>query len=312
VFLTYGVGEASAPWTHASTGLSRGTARRSRCVLATTWALVSACWTGTVAADRVVASQAWAKVAAPAAGSLTRQCANWTEWRVSVRLDANGRVNAIKAPLEGESERAPVLPFDVRSDVTGGRGRTVATRISDGYLVAFNHGEFGGSLWWYDSDGKSRQRVGDAHIVAFVEVKLRSAKVVAGFVESSSTRGRDSGSLAVVERADDGPLRIRRLAELGSSPFAVSSPSEQGTLVVTRTAIVRVSLQGTLQQVASLDLTSLYPGSVVETPNNLIVVGMLRYMVEIDPRVKPARVTWYTDAACARFRPGERATCVCY
>jgi hypothetical protein len=298
---------------HCSPGSVRGTARRLVFVLTETLALtVSASGVAAVPADRAVASPSWADVTAPAANSLTRQCANWSEWRVVVSLDGKGRVNAIKAPLQSASEGVPLLPFDVRSDVKGGHGRTLATRVADGFLVSFNHGEFGGSLWWYDSSGKSQQRIGDAHVVGFVEVQLRSAKVVAGFVESSSRLGKDSGSLAVVERATGGVLRIRRLAELGASPFAVSSPSARGTLVVTRTAVLRLSRDGTVRRLANVDFTSLYPGSVVETPRGQIVVGMLRYMVEIDQRVNPARVTWYTDAACRRFRPGERATCVCY
>jgi hypothetical protein len=50
-------------------------------------------------------------------------------------------------------------------------------------VVAFNHGEFGGSLWWYNLSGDSRTRIGDAAVVGFVEVQLPSRDVLIGTIE---------------------------------------------------------------------------------------------------------------------------------
>src|SRR5436190_15671092 len=92
----------------------------------------------------------WARVPPPGASSEARRCANWTEWsvRVATRQDGGLLATIETGGPSASSGTQDKLPFPVVSDIRG-PGRMLWRRIKDGYVVAFNHGEFGGSLWWY-------------------------------------------------------------------------------------------------------------------------------------------------------------------
>jgi hypothetical protein len=252
----------------------------------------------------------WALVAAPSAGSPERQCANRTEWTANVRPAAGGSVEAVKSDAFGRPGPAPALPFPVASDIKAG-GPVLAKPVADGYLVGFNHGEFGGAVWWYDPTGKSRRRLGDARPVGFVDIALPGRNVVAGIVEGLAHLDQDAGSVAVVERDVTGALALKRLRELPSAPQAVGVPGPSGTLVATLSEVVRIERDGTVRTIVSIDMQGLYPQSIVEAATGSIFVGMRRYVVEIEPRTLSARISWYTDSACRVFRPVDRAACEC-
>ncbi|MFI5077189.1 MAG: hypothetical protein ACHQRO_07590 [Vicinamibacteria bacterium] len=189
-------------------------------------------------------------------------------------------------------------------------GRIQARKISDGYLVAFDHGEFGGSLWWYDATGESRQRLWDAHVVGFVEIELPGRRVLAGVAEGLDHLGHDEGRLAVVERGASGAIEVRKLQDLTSAPRVVGPSNAAGAVVATGDGVIRIDRRGVVQNLASVDMRELYPQSIVET-SGLILVGMRRYLIEIDPQVRPPRISWFTDASCRTFRPVGPASCEC-
>lgn len=53
------------------------------------------------------------------------------------------------------------LPFKLSRDSfsyhEGYGGRLATLKIEEGWLLAFNRGEFGGSCWWYNEDGSQRE-----------------------------------------------------------------------------------------------------------------------------------------------------------
>lgn len=255
---------------------------------------------------------AWAPVAAPAEGSPERQCANWTDWTAQVRLRADGRVEAVKSggPGAPPPPAAPMPPFPVVSDIKVG-GPVLWRPIDGGYLVGFNHGEFGGAIWWYDAKGTSRRRLGDAHPVGFADLVLPGRTVLAGIVEGLAHLDQDAGSVSVVERRSDGTIALAKLLDLPSAPQAVGVSGPSGTLVATGSAVVRIERNGTVRRIASIDMQALYPQSIVETASGSIFLGMRRYVVEVAPAPLSTRVSWYTDAACQGFRPVTPASCVC-
>ena len=254
----------------------------------------------------------WVQVPAPSEGSPERQCANRTDWTAQVRLLADGRVEAAKNGDYGRAvpPAAPPLPFPVVSDIKAG-GPLLTKAIPGGYLVGFNHGEFGGSVWWYDATGTSKRRLGDAHPVGFVDVVLPGRTILTGVVEGLAHMGEDAGSVSIVERDAAGALSLKPLARFDSAPKAVGRSGPAGTLVATGLAVVRVAPDGTIRRVASIDTRDLYPQSIVEAANGSIFLGMRRYVVEVAPGTLSTRISWYTDAACPVFRPGRQTSCVC-
>lgn len=60
------------------------------------------------------------------------------------------------------------LPFAVPIDsATGSNGRGMAHAVEDGWLVAFDHGEWGSVVWWYSADGSVRRQLGLDTLVDF-------------------------------------------------------------------------------------------------------------------------------------------------
>ena len=142
-------------------------------------------------------------------------------------------------------------------------------------------------------------------------IDLPGRDVVSGFVEGLAHMGQDAGSVGVVERDRAGALVLTRLSVLPSAPQAVGVSGASGTLVATNTGVVRVERTGTVREIAAIDAGGLYPRSIVEAANGVLFVGMRRYVLAIEPSSRPARVSWYTDAACPRFRPVPPADCRC-
>jgi len=69
------------------------------------------------------------------------------------------------------------LPFMLSRDSfsyhEGYGGRLSTLKIDDGWLLAFNRGEFGGSCWWYNEDGSKRELIasGLINIRAFHQIE---------------------------------------------------------------------------------------------------------------------------------------------
>ncbi len=253
----------------------------------------------------------WARVRPPGAASEARRCANWTEWSVRVATREDGRLLATietggQSASSGTQDR---LPFPLVSDIRG-PGRTLWTRMKDGYVVAFNHGEFGGSLWWYSLTGNSRTRIGDAAVVGFADIQLPSRDVVAGTIEGLAHLSAESGSLRVIERRGQNAFTVTPLTRLPGAPQAVA-PGKRGSFVVTNSAIVQVGSDGTVAKLADVNFSDLYPDSIVETAEGLIYVGARRYLVQVDTHARTTR--WYTRADCARFGldDADVPTCRC-
>jgi hypothetical protein len=252
----------------------------------------------------------WARVRPPGPASEARECANWTGWNVGVAADDAGRlITAIETV--GQSARLGAQgppPFPLVSDIRG-PGRTLWRRAADGYVVAFNHGEFGGSLWWYSLSGSSRTRIGDAAVIGFADIQLPSRDVVIATIEGLAHLTAESGELRVVERRSPGAFTLSSVARIGGAPQAVGH-GKGGSLVVTNSGILQVGSDGGLDTIAAVDFSDLYPDSIVETAEGLIYVGARRYLVQIDPHARTTR--WYTRADCPRFRvDSANVTCRC-
>lgn len=255
-------------------------------------------------------TQRWVNVSEPQIGSSRRQCANWTEWTVELSLSRKGAVEATKVPIYPTRIPRPDLPFPLGSEVKPW-SRVLAKRTGDGYVVAVNDGEFGGSVWWFDSSGGSRRQLGNAHVIGFLDVELPGRRVVAGFVEGLAHMGMDEGSIRIVERVDSGELRLATLHTLPSAPQVVGPPSATRTVVATGRGLISIDKSGTFKTLASVDLRGLYPQSIVEDPAGRIYVGMRRYYLTVRTTAALTRVSWYTDATCRTFRPVRPASCEC-
>jgi sugar lactone lactonase YvrE len=107
--------------------------------------------------------------------------------------------------------------------------RTVA-RISSGWLVGFDAGEFGSSLWWFDTAGRRKALLDRIHVMRFLPHDVESDAVDLHGKPRAITKARD-GSLIIVTK--DGVLRYeprgRRLIVLSRADLGAHDPSSVAT-----------------------------------------------------------------------------------
>ena len=68
----------------------------------------------------------------------------------------------------------PGLPFEIKEDFTtkGMSGDIRYAEVEDGWIVAFNAGEWGAGLWWFSPDGVERRKISEEYIEGFFRTSV--------------------------------------------------------------------------------------------------------------------------------------------
>lgn len=243
-------------------------------------------------------------------------CGNYSdeEWSVSV---AGGK---LKVKRGANSPQPDPLPFEV----PGGEdriGRRHIARVTDGWLVGFDAGEFGGGLWWHSSDGRGSVHVspstdGPAHpndvhraenVLGFVRMR-GELLVLMGLDHGSSRSGRVFRS---VKR--DNHWALASVAVLDARPAAWTIDGSR-LLVLTESGLWAVTVDMGATQIHRSDTTDqpafphlaalalLYPNSLVRGPDGALYAGMRRYVLRFEPLGDQWTETWLVSKDCVRVR----------
>ena len=159
------------------------------------------------------------------------QCADDITWR-GEQLQLQSLT--VWPPLFSTGPRPAFIPADARS----------VFPVEDGWLVGFNHGEFGGGLFHYAVSGKKR-------------VIMKNARI-GGIYRTSSglvaTDGVDHmiylpGNVFLLTRTNRGTWQAQPLATLQAAPQKIAM-AKDGTLIVqSQGAIVAITRGGILEGV---------------------------------------------------------------
>src|SRR5262249_8549827 len=150
------------------------------------------------------------------------------DWNV---LLVDGRVCAVphdpQAPPPG-----PHPQFSTDTDEM--KGATAYCAVDDGWLVGYDHGEFGGALFWFSTDGAQHEKISDHQIVDFLPGK---DGVLA--IEGVAHMSISAGSLLRIARPAPGWHWVAAtLTTLPAAPRAVVRRADGTLLVVLSDAIV--------------------------------------------------------------------------
>jgi len=242
----------------------------------------------------------WKVLAPPKPGSVQWYCENFADivWQVA---------------LKGETVEVKGLTFEELYDVyfnsaartpqfSFGKLRDFPRRfveVDDGFVVGYNKGEWGGKLYWFARDGKSRYRISDHQVTEFV----RHGTDLYAF-EGLSHLGLDHGSMIKLERRD-GRWSARTIAKLAGEPGPyVVDGSERVLIIAGGDKLVSLDFAGT-QRV----LHESAPGfgrasSIVRAPDGAIFVGAGRVVIRLVPQGSSFREQWL-------IRPGDASACKC-
>lgn len=244
----------------------------------------------------------WVPYPAPEADSSALHCANYSqrEWKVSLKNEGV----EISPFSEGIEES---LPFKIqpKNAIAGLAGDRRVKRVSDGWLVGFNSGEFGGALWWFSGDGLKRKKLADENVVGFADSALGVLALV-----GLAHMGIDRGKVLRVGEGNEGERQVNVLADLKEAPCAFAIESPNSILVLTTNKLVRVSTTGKIEGLLSTKYGSLYPNSIALSRTGTIHVGMRHFVTRLTPMNGSYKEEWFVPVDCQRFRVREY-DCLC-
>jgi hypothetical protein len=231
-------------------------------------------------------------------------CANYSrhEWKVS---STNIGLRVVDAGTE-KREVTPLPQGFVRTSQM--RGVAITAKTSDGWLIGFDAGEFGGGLWWFSKNGSTTRPISEENIHALVP-RGDLVLVLTGLDHMGSNVGA-----IYAYRPDNHPssTSLSLLADLGSSPGAASLTEGGDLFIATQGKVLMLRRNNKLETLyASTALGALYPNSIVEDKDGMLFVGMRFYVLELLPDASHKySVKWFTTTACTKAHV-KNYDCVC-
>jgi hypothetical protein len=217
-------------------------------------------------------------------------CSSWfqtansasVEWKVF--RDGDNVIAALFDPIRKLHQRHIDVPPFPLFDPKNRRRETqnfVSARVSDGWIVGFDRGEFGGNLSWYSPDGSESYKICDANVIQLFEWSGNLH-----FVEGCAHLGMSYGYLLRLHR-EDGRWTTVLENDLKDAPYSVVE-RKSGSLLITLSEHL-VEIDPALSRHVILDLSDrnigwsyLYPNSsVLNLDEQRLYIGMRQFVAEV-------------------------------
>ncbi len=239
----------------------------------------------------------WAEFGAPDEWSNSLfMCANHGfggEWHVGAE---SGRV--VVQEYQQRLEVSLPLPETAYASLgDAARGARSYLKVDDGYLVGFNAGEWGGSVWWLSSDGSSNDRLSETWGAGGNPVAFFPAGEEVLLVSGLAHLGLREGSIKYIRRGDDGRWRIVRETPLGTAAEVAIKHPTLGILIVATDRILSYR-GGELQVLQRIELGGLYPNSIALGSDDEVYVGMRYVVARLTPSERTVQATWFVPPTC--------------
>jgi hypothetical protein len=173
--------------------------------------------------------------------------------------------------------------------------------VEQGYLVAYDSGEFGGGLYWYDSMGELRQKLFGENVV---RLSLTGEGVLAfsGLAHMLTDVGH-----ATLLRFERESWRALHKLDVTGSPTAFLDESERSVVLATRNRIVRVSDARRVEVIHGTRFDFWGANSLVRDRDGTLYLGSKYIVVRLEPQAVGYAETWLAPTGVTRPRPGERS-----
>jgi hypothetical protein len=249
--------------------------------------------------EKIAIPAGWSAISTPNPDSLVMRCANYSKqnWRVFLVGNEIGIENS------DSLHTAQSLPDNFkRTSEMVGNSSVIST--TDGLLIGFDGGEFGGGLWWSNKNGSKVSKLMDAPVKSLMTTS-DGVFVFTGIAHM----GLDNGKVWVLRNASVDP-KPALLIELDGAPRVVAKGSNRSFLVATTQGVMRVFPEGKTEVLMKAPSQFLYPGSIVETPDHQIYVGMRLFVVHLSPERNGYMQQWLVQRECRETRI-DGYNCVC-
>jgi len=176
-------------------------------------------------------------------------------------------------------------------------------RVDDGWFVAFDGGENGGSLWWYPRVAGAGRKLWSRNIRGLVR-SGDDVIAVGGLAHGAPA----TGVVLRVARRDASPWMVVGQHALLGAPSALSADGAGRIVIATTASVERFSEDGL--EVLSRDTTGRYPRSLAIASGGAIVVGQSVYVHVLQPAEDGFRDEWYLLPRCQALEVRDYF-CVC-
>ncbi len=141
------------------------------------------------------------------------------------------------ARLSSVKDRSPgLLPFEIKEEDArpGIVGRTMNTKVNDGWIVSYKNGEAWPWLWWFSDDGTQSYKIsGKYWINGFVQT---DAGLLA--IHGYSQLGSEGGIIRIV-CGDDGRWHAENYIPLNEEAYCATQAADGTFLVATNRRLLQ-------------------------------------------------------------------------
>ncbi|WP_316792152.1 hypothetical protein [Pedobacter frigoris] len=197
-------------------------------------------------------------------------------WFLSIKND-----EVFATTTEGKTATAPFLILEP-TPAFDQFYRYVA-KVDDGYLIGFNGGEFGGSLYWYSKDGERFYKVSNHSVIQYIK---RGNKLYA--IEGLTHMSVSEGSIIELKKIS-GKWTAERYVELPLGPTAVALDKKGSFIVMTSSSLLRINKNKRVTTLIDKGFWAiyLYPGpESIKVKNDTFYVGLRGGVFKYNPATK--------------------------
>lgn len=202
--------------------------------------------------------------------------ANWSthEWRVFLKDEQPCAQLTTESPVK-PSPRPTFIPR--AENFT--RARTFA-RVDDGWLVGFNHGEFGAALYWFSPDGKQHYKISNHQVVDFMSLS-NGIHAIEGLAHLSLSHG---SAIRVTRANAAARWQATSVAKLPSAPYSVALRRNETMLITLSDSLISLSPNYKVQTLlTNANWDGLYANSSLPSPDERkLFIGMRQFVGEFD------------------------------
>jgi hypothetical protein len=228
----------------------------------------------------------------PLAAGITKYCDSPNDW-YEAHLDS-GKLALDETPMRN----AVPIPAPLANRMSAHHAEVVKFVFEeiDGYLVMFDHGEFGGGIEWYEKSGGQPRSItiGATRVRGeLVPQNVNRARAIDGVLyvlQGVSHMGFSAGQLSALWREHD-HFTSRVIARYRSEPVDWILQTDGTWLILTWEAIWKTSRNGEVDLVARLPDVLDYPLSLSGAPDGTLYVGGRGAVLRLTPLWNEAPVS---------------------
>lgn len=235
----------------------------------------------------------------------TLRCFNYShnEWQVT--NEGNGVRITPRASPKGKDDFPPVPSWPpMLKHQEGMPGRTVsaglknAMHFKNGWLLAYDAGEWGGGLWLTNEDGSKTKRILNDNIRAVVPTD-GGIIVLSGLAHMSI----NFGNAFIFSNPDGLDIALQHSVHLDGEPSAPAKEADGSLLFVTTYGLRRMTQSGELQRLTYFPkwTSQQYPNSMAVSSDGSIFIAMRMFVLRLRPNSGRYAEEWLLPNECRKF-----------